>query len=185
MCTAILNEQQTGNCNVAVASLHCLLLHNVYSPYFGVSYRWNKCNANVKSDCRVRARLLSPHQCDSYCFLFLQTPRCSQLLPASLVSQRPHQCPSVASKAATLSAEQSFPGPGSSRGQLPLSAVLTHPGQLLSHHQYPFTVKQQRYLAISAAVTVYSLKALKNEFWKLYVGFPCFPCSWQIFTKPY
>lgn len=70
LCTAILNEQQTGNCNVAVTPLHCLLLHNVYSPYFGVSYRWNKCNANVKSDSRVCARLLSSHQCDSYCFLF-------------------------------------------------------------------------------------------------------------------
>lgn len=36
--TAIFNEQQAGNCNVAVTSLHCLLLNNVYSSYFGVSY---------------------------------------------------------------------------------------------------------------------------------------------------
>lgn len=35
--TAIFNEQQAGNCNVAVTSLHCLLLHNVYITNFGVS----------------------------------------------------------------------------------------------------------------------------------------------------
>lgn len=40
LCTAILNEQQAGNCNVAVTSLHRLLLHNVYSPNFGVSYHF-------------------------------------------------------------------------------------------------------------------------------------------------
>lgn len=71
----------------------------------------------------------------------LQTLCSSQLLPASLVSQCPYQCPSLTSKTPTLSAEQNFPGPGSSGGQLPLSVVLTHPGQLLSHHKYPFTFK--------------------------------------------
>lgn len=35
--TAIFNEQQAGNCNVAVTSLYCLLLHNVYITNFGVS----------------------------------------------------------------------------------------------------------------------------------------------------
>lgn len=35
--TAIFNEQQAGNCNVAVTALHSLLLCNVYSTSFGVS----------------------------------------------------------------------------------------------------------------------------------------------------
>lgn len=34
---AISNEQQAGNCNVAVTTLHRLLLHNVYSTNSGVS----------------------------------------------------------------------------------------------------------------------------------------------------
>lgn len=35
--TAIFNEQQAGNGDVAVTSLYCLLLHNVYITNFGVS----------------------------------------------------------------------------------------------------------------------------------------------------
>lgn len=73
-----------------------------------------------------------------------QTLCSSKLLSESLVSERPHQCPSPSSKAATLSVEQSVPGPGSSGGQLPLPAVLTHPGQLLPHHKYPFSFKPRR-----------------------------------------
>lgn len=35
--TAISDEQQVGNCNVAITTLHGLLLHNVYSTSFRVS----------------------------------------------------------------------------------------------------------------------------------------------------
>lgn len=35
--SAIFNEQQVGNCNVAVKTFYCLLLCNVYSASFGVS----------------------------------------------------------------------------------------------------------------------------------------------------
>lgn len=73
-----------------------------------------------------------------------QTLCSSKLLSESLISERPHQCSSSTSKASTLPAEQSFPGPGSSRGQLPLPALLTHPGELLPHHKYPFHLEIHR-----------------------------------------
>lgn len=36
--TAISNEQQTGDCNVAFTTLHCLLLCHVYPAHFRVSF---------------------------------------------------------------------------------------------------------------------------------------------------
>lgn len=72
-----------------------------------------------------------------------QTLRSCKLLSESFVSERPHQCSSPASKASTLPAEQNVPGPGSAGGQLPLPALLSHPGQLLPHHKYPFTQKHR------------------------------------------
>lgn len=55
--TAIFNEQQAGNCNVAVTSLHCLLLNNVYSSYFRVSI-CNKGNSSFKIDINMQALIV-------------------------------------------------------------------------------------------------------------------------------
>lgn len=119
---------------MAFATVHCLLLHNVYSTYFGVS---SHSHGEIAA---LLNRLLLEH---FVLACVLQTPCSSELLSASVVGERPHQCPSLASKASSFSSEQRFPGPGSPGGQLPLPALLTHPGQLIPHHKYPLTFQYE------------------------------------------
>lgn len=68
----------------------------------------------------------------------LQVARSSKLLPACFAGQRSDERSEAASEVTTLPVEQSVPGSGLVRGQLPLPAVLPHLRQRLPRHKYPF-----------------------------------------------
>lgn len=171
-CTAILTEQQAGNRNVAVTSLHCLLLHNVYSPSFGVSHQWNKCDANTKSD---RSMCSFCHLIrDCYCIWiyrphaaanFYQRALLANALTSALrLHQRlPHFQLSRAFLAQALQEDSCH--------YLLYSLILVNSYPITSILSKAFIWQRMR-----AAMPIYILKV----FWKPYVVFIHLPCSWQI-----